>query len=30
VSITIYGSIPALQDVAPGVYTDDVTATINF
>jgi spore coat protein U-like protein len=30
VAITIYGSIPALQDVSAGTYTDDVTATINF
>jgi spore coat protein U-like protein len=30
VAITIYGSIPAQQDVAAGTYTDDVTATINF
>jgi spore coat protein U-like protein len=30
VAITIYGSIPAQQDVSAGTYTDDVTATINF
>jgi spore coat protein U-like protein len=30
VAITIYGSIPAQQDVSAGTYIDDVTATINF
>lgn len=28
--VTIYGKIPALQDVTAGSYTDTVVATINF
>ena len=27
---TMYGRIPALQDVAPGSYTDTITVTINY
>jgi spore coat protein U-like protein len=30
VTLTVYGLIPALQDVATGSYTDSVTATVNF
>jgi spore coat protein U-like protein len=30
VNIPLYGRIPAQQDVAVGVYTDTVIATINF
>jgi spore coat protein U-like protein len=30
VTLTVYGLIPALQDVAVGSYLDNVTATINF
>jgi len=30
VSLTIYGRIPALQDVSAGSYTDTVSAVINF
>ena len=30
VILTIYGSIPALQDVSAGTYSDTVVATINF
>jgi spore coat protein U-like protein len=29
-SVTIYGLIPAGQDVAAGIYSDNITATINF
>lgn len=29
-TLTVYGLIPALQDVAAGYYLDNVTATINF
>jgi spore coat protein U-like protein len=29
-TLTVYGLIPALQDVATGSYSDSVTATINF
>lgn len=27
---TVYGQIPAGQNVAPGVYTDTITATVTF
>jgi spore coat protein U-like protein len=30
VSLTVYGRIPALQDVSAGNYTDTVSAVINF
>ncbi|HBA40317.1 MAG TPA: hypothetical protein DCZ05_11400 [Deltaproteobacteria bacterium] len=30
VTLTIYGRIPASQDVSAGSYTNAVTATINF
>jgi spore coat protein U-like protein len=30
VTVTIYGRIPARQDVSAGSYTDTVVATINF
>jgi spore coat protein U-like protein len=30
VNITIYGRIPAGQDVSAGSYTDSITATVNF
>lgn len=30
VSLTIYGRIPAQQDVSAGAYTDTVSAVINF
>ena len=30
VSVTIYGRIPALQDVSAGSYSDTVSAVINF
>jgi spore coat protein U-like protein len=30
VNVTIYGRIPALQDVRVGAYTDTIVATINF
>jgi spore coat protein U-like protein len=30
VSLTVYGRVPALQDVSVGSYTDTVIATINF
>lgn len=30
VNITIYGRIPAGQDVSAGAYTDSITATANF
>lgn len=29
-SATIYGLMPALQDVAPGSYSDTITVTINY
>jgi spore coat protein U-like protein len=29
-TLTVYGLVPALQDVATGSYSDSVTATINF
>lgn len=28
--VTIYGEIPAAQDVSAGTYTDNVTAIVNF
>lgn len=28
--LTIYGEIPAAQDVSAGMYTDNVTASVNF
>ena len=30
VTLTVYGRIPAGQDVSVGTYTNTVTATINF
>ena len=30
INLTIYGRIPAGQDVTAGTYTDSITATINF
>jgi spore coat protein U-like protein len=30
VNVTVYGRIPALQDVSAGNYTDTVSAVINF
>lgn len=30
ITVTIYGRIPAGQDVSVGSYTDTITATINF
>jgi spore coat protein U-like protein len=30
VTLTVYGLIPALQDVTTGSYSDSVTATVNF
>jgi spore coat protein U-like protein len=30
ITLTVYGRIPATQDVSAGSYTDTVTATINF
>jgi spore coat protein U-like protein len=30
VTVTIYGRIPALQNVKVGSYTDTIVATINF
>lgn len=29
-TLTVYGRIPALQNVSVGSYTDSVTATVNF
>ncbi len=29
-SYTTYGRIPALQDLAPGTYTDTITVTLNY
>jgi spore coat protein U-like protein len=29
-SYTAYGRIPALQDLAPGTYTDTITVTLNY
>jgi len=29
-SYTTYGRIPALQDLAPGTYTDSITVTVNY
>jgi spore coat protein U-like protein len=29
-TLTVYGLVPPLQDVATGSYSDNVTATINF
>jgi spore coat protein U-like protein len=30
VDATVYGRIPALQDVSAGAYTDTVVVTVNF
>ena len=30
VAITVYGQVAAGQYVAPGAYTDTITATVNF
>ena len=30
VTVTIFGRIPAQQDVSAGSYSDSITATINF
>ena len=30
VSATVYGLLPASQDVAPGSYTDTITVTVNY
>ena len=30
VPLTVYGRVPALQDVSVGSYSDTVIATINF
>lgn len=30
VTNTVYGNIPALQDVVPGSYSDNITVTVNF
>ena len=30
VPLTVYGRVPALQDVSAGSYSDTVIATINF
>lgn len=30
VTNTVYGNIPALQDVVPGSYTDNITVTVTF
>jgi len=30
VTVTVYGRIPASQNVSAGAYTDTITATINF
>lgn len=30
VNVTVYGRVPAGQDVSAGTYSDNVTATINF
>ena len=29
-NITIYGQVPALQDISAGAYADSITATANF
>jgi len=29
-SLTVYGQIPAGQNPVPGLYTDTITATLNF
>jgi spore coat protein U-like protein len=29
-SYTTYGRIPALQNLAPGTYTDTITVTVNY
>ena len=29
-SYTVYGRIPALQDLPPGTYTDTITVTVNY
>ena len=30
ITVTVYGRVPALQDISAGAYNDTVTATINF
>jgi len=30
ITVTVYGRIPAQQDISAGTYNDTVTATINF
>ena len=30
IAVTVYGRIPARQDISAGIYNDTVTATINF
>jgi spore coat protein U-like protein len=30
VSVTVYGQIPAGQDVSAGTFSDTISATINF
>jgi spore coat protein U-like protein len=30
VNLTVYGRVPALQDVSAGSYSDTVIATVNF
>lgn len=30
VRLSMYGRIPAMEDIAPGSYTDRITATVTF
>jgi spore coat protein U-like protein len=30
ITLTVYGEIPALQNPAPGSYTDTITVTVNY